>query len=213
VDVEFLKELLRRGCLASSYQAIPDCEWDAKTRVLTTPADAAEDALASNLKSQPWFMGLAEAMGNKDSTKSKPVNPDFAFKLSSSRSVQTIHGEHDGKYGQAVGKDIIELDQVRAVKSNGQAGAKATADDDELSNLSNLSKGELMDYVRKIKSKDRDQPSLKRAGTKSSQYDSSDDEASSSDESSSDDDSSSESSAASNASVASQKKNGAASGA
>jgi len=158
-------------------------------------------------------MDLAEAMGNKDSNKSKPVNPDFAFKLSSSRSVQTIHGEHDGKYGQAVGKVIIELDQVRAAKSNGQAGAKANADDDELSNLSNLSKGELMDYVRKMKSKDGDQPSLKRAGTKSSLNDSSDDEASSSDESSSDDDSSIESSVASNTGVASQKKNGAASGA
>jgi len=212
VDETFLQDLLRRSCLSSLYQDIPNCSWDAKTRVLTTPHEAEQDALAASLTTQPWFVNLSEALGNKDSKNTKQVNPDFAFRLGSSRSVQTIHGENDGRYEKAVGKDTIDLNKVRASKSNNKEVIDVDEDGDSVSNLSNMSKGQLMDKIRRMKSNVGDQPSQKSAGSKSYQDDSSDDEASSSDESDSDDDSSS-GSEASKASGANQKTDGAAGGA
>lgn len=212
VDEKFLQDLLRRSCLSSLYQDIPNCTWDAKTRVLTTPHEAEQDALAASLTAQPWFVNLNETLGNKDSKKTKKVDPDFAFRLGSSRSVQTIHGENDGKYDKTVGKDTIDLNKVRASKSNNKEVIDVDEDGDSVSNLSNMSKGQLMDKIRRMKSNVGDQPSQKSAGSKSYQDDSSDDEASSSDESDSDDDSMS-GSEASKASGANQKTDGAAGGA
>jgi hypothetical protein len=202
VDEEFLKEILRRGFDAAFYMEIPHCTLD-ENGVLTTPKDLEDDARDEDLTAQPWFQDLTGDIGKGGNGKKK-VDAAFAFHLDGEHSVKTIHKTNDDKYEKLVGKDTLNLGK------KGRSSEVIDVDDDSddnsvMTTLTNMSKGDLLQWVRKKKAHldSTGQPPKKSASNKSDQNDLSDDEASSSDSSNSSEEST-DSKAASQASDASQ---------
>jgi hypothetical protein len=80
----------------------PLCAYDPETKVLTTPQDAMQDCILSDVPSIPFFQDvLADklmANATKKGKKKGHTTPKMCFQLGSACSVQTVHGANDGKY-------------------------------------------------------------------------------------------------------------------
>ncbi len=97
----FIKTLLRQSMDAGLTTEAPLCIYDSATHVLTTPRDVAQEGVLSNVHSLPFFQDvLANKLAVDSSKKSKKAYtaPKMCFQLGRARSVQTVHGENDGKH-------------------------------------------------------------------------------------------------------------------
>jgi hypothetical protein len=97
----FIKTLLRQSMDAGLTTEAPLCSYDPATHVLTTPCDLAQEGVLSDVCSFPFFQDvLADKLAADSSKKSKKAYtaPKMCFQLGSARSVQTVHGENDGKH-------------------------------------------------------------------------------------------------------------------
>jgi hypothetical protein len=97
----FIKTLLRQSMDARLTIEAPLCTYDPTTHVLTTPCDLVQEGVLSNVHSLPFFQDvLANKLAVDASKKSKKVYtaPKMCFQLGSACSVQTVHGENDGKH-------------------------------------------------------------------------------------------------------------------
>ncbi len=79
----------------------PKCVYDAIMQILTTPCDAQQESILSNVCSFPFFQDIdaikwATSGGKKG--KKEHTAPEMCFELGSACSVQTVHGANDGKY-------------------------------------------------------------------------------------------------------------------
>jgi hypothetical protein len=89
----------------------PKCMYDAATQILTTPCDAQQESVLSDVHSLPFFQdidAIKRAAGGGKKGKKEHTAPDMCFQLSSTRSVQTVHGNNDGNYTK-VAKPGVEL--------------------------------------------------------------------------------------------------------
>ncbi len=97
----FIKTLLCQSMDARLTAEAPLCTYDPATHVLTTPPDLVQEGMLSDVRSIPLFQDiLADKLAADASKKSKKAYtaPEMCFQLSSTRSIQTVHGENDGKH-------------------------------------------------------------------------------------------------------------------
>jgi hypothetical protein len=98
----FIKTILWRSMDAGLATEAPRCKYDEETQILTTPRDAQQDSILSNVRSLPFFQdidAIKQAAGaNKKGKKKEHTAPEMCFQIGSARSVQTVHGANDGKY-------------------------------------------------------------------------------------------------------------------
>jgi hypothetical protein len=80
----------------------PLCTWDNENGILTTPQDKQIDGILSDVCSLPFFQDVlavaCAAEGGKSGRKKDHTAPKMCFKLGRNCSIQTIHGENDGKH-------------------------------------------------------------------------------------------------------------------
>jgi hypothetical protein len=90
----------------------PLCTYNEETRILTTPRDAQQESILSDVCSLPFFEDIHAikqvADADKKGRKKEHTAPKMCFQIGSARSVQTVHGVNDGKYSK-VTKPGIEL--------------------------------------------------------------------------------------------------------
>ena len=69
--------------------------------LILVPRDKAQEEVLSDVRSPPFFHDvLAEKLAANASKKNKKayIAPEMCFQLGSARSVQTVHGAHEGKH-------------------------------------------------------------------------------------------------------------------
>ncbi len=107
----FTKSLLQQSMDAGLAIEAPKCAYDAVTQILTTPRDAQQKSVLSDVHSLPFFQDIDAikwaASGGKKGKKEHTA-PEMCFQLGSACSVQTVHGANDGKYTK-VAKPGIDL--------------------------------------------------------------------------------------------------------
>ncbi len=97
----FIKTLLRQSTDAGLTTEAPLCMYDPAMHVLTTPCDLAQEGVLSDVRSLPFFQDvLAKKLAANASKKSKKAYTasEMCFQLSSTCSVQTVHGKNDGNH-------------------------------------------------------------------------------------------------------------------
>jgi hypothetical protein len=108
----FIKTILQRSMDAGLATEAPRCKYDKDTQILTTPRDAQQESILSNVRSLPFFQdidAIKQAAGaNKKGKKREHTAPEMCFQIGSTRSVQTAHGANNGKYTK-VTKPGVEL--------------------------------------------------------------------------------------------------------
>jgi hypothetical protein len=101
----FTKSLLRRSMDAGLAIKAPKCIYDAIMQILTTPCDAQQESLLSDVRSLPFFQDIdaikRAASGGKKGKKEHTA-PEMCFQLGSARSVQTVHGANNVSCGRVV---------------------------------------------------------------------------------------------------------------
>jgi hypothetical protein len=89
----------------------PKCKYNAATQILTTPRDAQQESVLSDVRSLPFFQDIDAikwAAGGRKKRKKEHTAPEMCFQLGSARSVQTVHGDNDGNYTK-VAEPGVEL--------------------------------------------------------------------------------------------------------
>jgi hypothetical protein len=98
----FVETILRRLMDVGLASEAPQCAYDADKQVLTTPRDAQQESILSDVRSLPFFQDIdavRQAEGAKKRGKKKEhTAPKMCFQIGSARSVQTVHGANNGKY-------------------------------------------------------------------------------------------------------------------
>ncbi len=88
----------------------PQCAYDADKQVLTTPRNAQQESILSDVRSLPFFQdidAIRQAEGAKKRGKKKEhTAPKMCFQIGSARSVQMVHGANDGKYSHVTKPDV-----------------------------------------------------------------------------------------------------------
>jgi hypothetical protein len=107
----FTKSLLRQSMGAGLGTKAPKCVYNAITQILTTPHDAQQESMLSDVRSLPFFQDInaikwATSGGKKG--KKERTAPEMCFQLSSTQIVQTVHGTNNGKYTK-VAKPGVDL--------------------------------------------------------------------------------------------------------
>jgi hypothetical protein len=74
----------------------PRCEYDKETQILTTPRNAQQESILSDVRSLPFFQDIDDikqaAGANKKGRKKEHTAPEMCFQIGSAHSVQTVHG-------------------------------------------------------------------------------------------------------------------------
>ncbi len=97
----FTKSRLRQSMDAGLATKAPKCEYDAATQILTTPRNAQQESMLSNVRSLPFFQNIEAikwAAGGGKKGKKEHTAPEMCFQLGSTRSVRTVHGNNAGNY-------------------------------------------------------------------------------------------------------------------
>ena len=79
----------------------PKCKYNAATQILTTPRDAQQESVLSDVRSLPFFQdidAIKRAAGGGKKGKKERTAPKMCFQLGSARSVQTVHSNSNGNY-------------------------------------------------------------------------------------------------------------------
>jgi hypothetical protein len=139
----FVKTILRRLMDAGLATEAPHWVYNTDKQVLTTPHNAQQESILSNVRSLPFFQdinAIRQAEGAKErGEKKEHTAPKMCFQISSARSVQTVHGANNGKYSH-VTKPGVNLGMGTQASAATTSNAKKPAikidstDDDASSN-------------------------------------------------------------------------------
>ena len=181
VDRRFLKHLLQASIDPSLLHDISNCTWDEKTKVLITPNEE-NDKNVQKMEDAAWyndeFAVLTSKDGKKGTKKKTYANAEMLYDMDGEHSVHTLHNRPGKGYAGSPGAATLDLGNK--LKNAGAINIEAT-EEDEMSVLSSLSKGELLERLRRAtlspKNKgsrpNNDNKSLSDDSGESSSYDSS----------------------------------------
>ncbi len=100
----FVKNILHWLMDAGLATEAPLCTYDEETQILTTPCDAQQENILSDVCSLPFFKDIhatkQAADANTKGRKKEHTAPKMYFQIGSACSVQTVHGAHNGKYSK-----------------------------------------------------------------------------------------------------------------
>ncbi len=95
----FTETILRQSMDVGLATEAPRCKYNKDTQILTTPCDAQQESILSDVRSLPFFQdidAIKQAAGaNKKGKKKEHTAPEMCFQIGSTRSVQTVHGAND----------------------------------------------------------------------------------------------------------------------
>jgi hypothetical protein len=107
----------------------PKCVYDAITQILTTPRDAQQESMLSDVRSLSFFQDIdaikRAASGGKKGKKEHTA-PEMCFQLGSTCSIQTVHGTNNGKY-MKVAKPGVDLGSGNKASAANNLNAKQPA--------------------------------------------------------------------------------------
>jgi hypothetical protein len=125
----FIKSLLRRSMDAGLVTEAPKCIYDAATQMLTTPRNAQQESMLSDVRSLPFFQdidAIKRAAGGGKKGKKEHTAPEMCFQLGSAQSVQMVHGAKDGNYTN-VAKPGVDLGSGTKVSAANHSNAEQPA--------------------------------------------------------------------------------------
>ena len=97
----FVKTILHQSMDAGLATETPLCTYNEEAKILTTPRDAQQENILSNVCSLPFFKDMhaikQAADANKKGRKKEHTAPKMCLQIGSAHSVQTVHGANDGK--------------------------------------------------------------------------------------------------------------------
>jgi hypothetical protein len=170
----FVRNILCRSMDAGLATEAPLCTYDEETRIPTTPRDAQQESILSDVCSLPFFQDIhaikQAANANKKGRKKEHTAPEMCFQIGSARSVQTVHGANDGKYSK-VTKPGIELGtgtQAFTANLNAEKPVIKIASEDETSssegNGESSDTSSYSDNLSALPSSDEEEQSKEPAG-------------------------------------------------
>jgi hypothetical protein len=108
----FVKTILRWSMDAGLTTEAPLCTYNEETKILTTPCDAPQESILSNVCTLPFFEDIhaikQAADANMKGRKKEYTAPKMCFQIGNACSIETVHGANDGKYSK-VTKPGIKL--------------------------------------------------------------------------------------------------------
>jgi hypothetical protein len=107
----FTKSLLRRSMDAGLATEAPKCKYNAATQILTTPRDAQQESVLSDVRSLPFSQdidAIKRATGGGKKGKKEHTAPEMCFQLGSTRSIQMEHSNNNRNYTK-VAEPGVEL--------------------------------------------------------------------------------------------------------
>jgi hypothetical protein len=106
----FAKTILHWSMDPGLATEAPLCTNDEETQILTTPRDAQQESILSDICSLPFFKDIHAikqvADANKKGRKKEHTTPKICIQIGSARSVQTVHGKNNGKYSKVTEQGI-----------------------------------------------------------------------------------------------------------
>jgi hypothetical protein len=120
----------------------PRCTYNAARQILTTPRNAQQESMLSDVRSLPFFQDIDAikwAAGGGKKGKKEHIAPEMCFQLGSAQSIQTVHAANDGKYTN-VAEPGVDLGLGTKASAANHSNAKQPAieidstDDDTSSN-------------------------------------------------------------------------------
>jgi hypothetical protein len=98
----FVKTILRQSMDAGLATEAPLYTYNEEIKILTTPRDAQQKSILSDICLLPFFKDIhaikQAADANKKERKKEHTAPKMCFQIGIACSVQTLHGANDGKY-------------------------------------------------------------------------------------------------------------------
>jgi len=156
MDARFKTDLLKASIDPSLLHEIEHCTWDPKTKVLITPNEEKAKE-ARTIEDAAWyhdeFAALTGAEGKKGKKKKTYATAEMLYDMDGDQLVQTLHNRPGKGYAGSPGAATLDLGK----RNNTSDGLDIdTAEGDDMSALSSLSKGELLERLRRatITSKD-----------------------------------------------------------
>jgi hypothetical protein len=107
----------------------PKCIYNAVTQILTSPRDAQQESVLSDVRSLPFFQdidAIKQAASGGKKGKKEHTAPEMCFQLGSARSVQMVHGANDGKYTK-VAEPGVDLGSGNKASAANNSNAKQPA--------------------------------------------------------------------------------------
>ena len=149
MDERFKTDLLKASIDPSLLHEIEHCTWDPLTKVLLTPNEEKAKE-AKTMEDAAWyhdeFAALTGADGTKGKKKKSYANAEMLYDMDGDQSVQTLHNRPGKGYAGSPGAARLDLGK----KNNTSDGMDIdTAEGDDMSALSCLSKGELLERLRR----------------------------------------------------------------
>ena len=149
MDERFKTDLLKASIDPSLLHEIEHCTWDPLTNVLLTPNEEKAKE-AKTMEDAAWYHDEFAALTGTDGTKGKKkksyANAEMLYDIDGDQSVQTLHNRPGKGYAGSPGAARLDLGK----KNNTSDGMDIdTAEGDDMSALSCLSKGELLERLRR----------------------------------------------------------------
>jgi hypothetical protein len=107
----------------------PKCVYDAVTQILTTPCDAQQESMLSDVCSLPFFQdidAIKRAASGRKKGKKEHTAPEMCFQHGRACSVKTVHGTNDGEYTK-VAKPGVDLGLGNKASAANNSNAKQPA--------------------------------------------------------------------------------------
>jgi hypothetical protein len=167
-----IKRLLEVSVDPTMLLDVRNCKWDAKTRTLTTPNDAAnEESLA--LEKAAWYnndfgMKMGKSLAEEARKKqSQLMNPEDIYQIDQDDHTYHTLNERPGTYDGSPGEVRLDLGKD---KGNEEVEILDGGDDDKscVSNLTNITDYSKRDLYRKLKEMQialANQPESSKEGT------------------------------------------------
>jgi len=127
----FYRKLSDRAFNQVMLHEISECEWDDKTRTVTSPTSRSELSAVIEFENQDWVKNLA--LADISTPKKSFVDPNAAFPFQDDFSVGTIHGTNMKK--PTKDKTDEEVEVIAIVDDDDDVSVLTTKTQDELLSL------------------------------------------------------------------------------
>ena len=145
MDPRFVDALVMQAIDATFLHSMDRCKWDPKTLTITTPDDVKrEEEMA--LENAAWYKDeYGEHMSKKDKKDKKKeyAAPEVLYGIDDEHTYNTIHGEKGVSYAGTPGAAKLDL------REKPRSDVEIDSNDDDMSALSDLSRGDLLELLRK----------------------------------------------------------------
>ena len=161
----FIEELVQTACDPALLHEAGKCTWDAKTCTLTTPRDE-ERKKEKEIEEMAWYKDFHGAFMEESPRKGRKAQaaPEYLYDLDGKHSVKTLSGRPSKTYEGSPGAPVFQVGgKARQAKQGKSEESEPEVIDveegedfpDDLSQLSTMSKDELVKLARDLHRKSK----------------------------------------------------------